>query len=300
MKQRKADMAYRSRAHRHPAHSPHTRRPRARPTPAGRKGSDSLGRQQNEYVESWLNNAERNESRPAHKSGSRAPTDRSTALITSAPSLPTHPPRLGPRRAISGDLGPRRAISGDLALSRAISGPRRAISGDLGASLARRHTCSKRKEVGGRRSRPIQSAVVAGFLAPGSSPDGCCAGQQTIGRRDDAPSGTLPPPPGYCRTSALSGGIFPSRFLGPRQRRRTSRPPTCAAITAVIVGAAPLGARACPACPPAKAGAKANSTAKAGARAKSTAWLVPRLKGSPLSLSSLSTLCLSTFSLSLP
>ena len=55
---RKADMAYRSRAHRHPAHPPppraphlvalgptdipHTRRPRARPTSAGRKGSDSL------------------------------------------------------------------------------------------------------------------------------------------------------------------------------------------------------------------------------------------------------------------
>ena len=208
---------------------------------------------------------------PAHRSGSRASSSPSTALITSAPSLPTHPPRLGPRRAISGDL----------ALSRAISGPRRAISGDLGASLARRHTCSKRKEVGGRRSRPIQSAVVAGFLAPGSSPDGCCAGQQTIGRRDDAPSGTLPPPPGYCRTSALSGGIFPSRFLGPpatptdfpsphlrRNHRRDCR--RCA--------------RACPACPPAKAGAKANSTAKAGARAKSTAWLVPRLKGSPLSV----------------
>ena len=51
-------MAYRSRAHRHPAHPPHTRRPRARPAPAGRKGSDSLGWQQNEYVESWLNNAE--------------------------------------------------------------------------------------------------------------------------------------------------------------------------------------------------------------------------------------------------
>ena len=50
MKQRKADMAYRSRAHRHPADSPHPRRPRARPTPAGRKGSDSLGRQQNEYL----------------------------------------------------------------------------------------------------------------------------------------------------------------------------------------------------------------------------------------------------------
>ena len=141
---------------------------------------------------------------PAH-----APrADRSTALSTSAPSLPTHPPRPGPRRAISGDL----------ALSRAISGPRRAISGDLGASLARRHTCSKRKEVGGRRSRPIQSAVVAGFLAPGSSPDGCCAGQQTIGRRDDAPSGTLPPPPGYCRTNALrtAAEFFPrASFLGP-------------------------------------------------------------------------------------
>ena len=106
-----------------------------------------MGWQQNEYVESWLNNAERNESRPAHKSGSRAPTDRSTALITSAPSLPTHPPRPGPRRAISGDL----------ALSRAISGPRRAISGDLGASLARRHTCSKkgraRLEPRGSRAR---------------------------------------------------------------------------------------------------------------------------------------------------
>ena len=145
---------------------------------------------------------------PAHKSGSRASSLPSTALNTSAPSLPTHPPRPGPRRAISGDLG----------RSRAISGPRRAISGDLGASLARRHTCSKRKEVGGRRSRPIQSAVVAGFLAPGSSPDGCCAGQQTIGRRDDAPSGTLPPPPGYCRTNALrtAAEFFPrASFLGP-------------------------------------------------------------------------------------
>ena len=37
MKQRKADMAHRSRAHRQ------TSRTLARPTPAGRKGSDSLG-----------------------------------------------------------------------------------------------------------------------------------------------------------------------------------------------------------------------------------------------------------------
>ena len=60
------------------------------------------------------------------------------------------------------DLGPRRAISGDLALSRAISGPRRAISGDLGASLARRHTCSKkgraRLEPRGSRARSVLAA----------------------------------------------------------------------------------------------------------------------------------------------
>jgi len=81
---------------------PHTRRPRAPPTPAGRKGSDIWdgNRTSNKRVSCtpcrMCKNAERNESRPAPKSGSRAPTDRSTALITSAPSLPTQstdPPR---------------------------------------------------------------------------------------------------------------------------------------------------------------------------------------------------------------
>ena len=148
-----------------------------------------MGRQQNEYVESWLNNAERNESRPAHKSGSRAPTDRSTALNTSAPSLPTHPPRPGPRRAISGraisgDLGPRRVTSGDLAQSRAIPElhatplhptpphppPRRAISGDLGASLARRHTCSKKEGPGW--SHGAHEDVLARFSPPRPAPLG--------------------------------------------------------------------------------------------------------------------------------
>ncbi len=38
MKQRKADMAYRSRAHRHPAHSPHTRRPPRAPHPGRERG----------------------------------------------------------------------------------------------------------------------------------------------------------------------------------------------------------------------------------------------------------------------
>ena len=129
-------------------------------------------------------------------------TDHFRPLALNPSTSPRAAPRdLGRSRAISGDLGTR----GRAALSRAISAERRSRGGT---------PAQKRKEVGGRRSRPIQSAVVAGFLAPGSSPDGCCAGQQTIGRRDDAPSGTLPPPPGYCRTSALSGGIFPSlRFF---------------------------------------------------------------------------------------
>ena len=43
--------------------------------------------------------------------GSRASSLPSTALVTSAPSLPTHPPRPGPRRAISGDLALSRVIS---------------------------------------------------------------------------------------------------------------------------------------------------------------------------------------------
>ena len=47
-----------------PTDIPHTRRPRARPTPAGRKGSDSLG--QTRYLALRMcENAERNESRPA-------------------------------------------------------------------------------------------------------------------------------------------------------------------------------------------------------------------------------------------
>ena len=103
-KQSKADMAYRSRAHRHHAHSPHTRRPRARPTPAGRKGSDSLGRRQPEYVESWLNNAD-------NKRGWSGSQVRLTRLELTlyrtdhfrplAPN-PSTSPRAAPR-----DLGPR-------------------------------------------------------------------------------------------------------------------------------------------------------------------------------------------------
>ena len=202
---------------------PHTRRtpaaPRARPTPAGREGSDSLGWQQTEYVESWLNNADKGlgwsgpQVRLTRPDLTLYRTDHFRPL---APNPST--PRLGPRRAFSGDLARSRAISElhatPLHPTPPHPPPRRAISGDLGASLARRHTCSKRKEVWRqevtphperRRRRVFGPRVVARRLLR--------AGQQTIGRRDDAPSGTLPPPPGYCRTSALSGGIFPSRFL---------------------------------------------------------------------------------------
>ena len=74
------------------------------------------------------------------------------------------------RYAEERDLGPRRAISGDLALSRAISGPRRAISGDLGASLARRHTCSKKEGPGW--SHGAHEDVLARFSPPRSAPLG--------------------------------------------------------------------------------------------------------------------------------
>ena len=126
---------------------------------------------------------------PAPKSGSRASSSPSTALNTSAPSLPTHPLRPGPRRvisgrAISGDLGPRRVTSGDLAQSRAIPKlhatplhpapphppPRRAISGDLGASLARRHTCSKKEGPGW--SHGAHEDVLARFSPPRPAPLG--------------------------------------------------------------------------------------------------------------------------------
>ena len=97
-------VAYRSRAHRHPAHPPHTRRTRARPTSAGRKGSDSLGLQ----VEIPRTPCARTQGKckpDGSQATSCAPSSPSTALNTSAPSLPTHPPR-----AISRNLGaPRHA-----------------------------------------------------------------------------------------------------------------------------------------------------------------------------------------------
>ena len=263
-----------------------------------------MGRRQPEYVESWLNNADNKRG----WSGSQVRLTRLELTIYRtehfrplAPNPPTSPraaPRdLGRSRAISGDLGaPRLSTPPHLthrraALSRAISERR-----SRGVTPAQK---GRRLEAGGHA--PSRAPSSPGFWPPGRRP--------TVAARGSRPSdGATTPRPARSPLHPAIAARTPSgqrrKFslalpsLGPRQRRRTSRPPTCAAITAVIVGAAPLGACACPACPPAKAGAKANSTAKAGARAKSTAWLVPRLKGSPLSLSSLSTL--STFSLSLP
>ena len=142
----------------------------------------------------------------------------STAHAPRADHLPhctLPPPRSQPIHLASARAAQSRAISRNLGRSRGRAAPSRAISErrSRGGTPAQ-----KRKEVGGRRSRPIQSAIVAGFLAPGSPPDGCCAGQQTIGRRDDAPSGTLPPPPGYCHTSAATPTDFPSPH--PRRNHR--------------------------------------------------------------------------------
>ena len=103
-----------------------------------------------------------------------APTDRSTALATSAPLLPTHPPRLGPRRAIPGDLALSRAIpelhATPLHPTPPHPPPRRAISGDLGASLARRHTCSKKEGPGW--SHGAHEDVLARFSPPRPAPLG--------------------------------------------------------------------------------------------------------------------------------
>ena len=205
------------------------------------------------------------------------------------------PPRSQPIHHASGRAARSRAISRYLGRSRGRAALSRAISErrSRGVTPAQK---GRRLEAGGHA--PSRAPSSPGFWPPGRRP--------TVAARGSRPSdgATTPRParsplhPAIAARAPSAAEFFPRASLGHRQRRRTSRPPTCAAITAVIVGAAPLGACACPACPPAKAGAKANSTAKAGARANSTAWLVPRLKGSPLSLSSLSTL--STFSLSLP
>ena len=157
-------MAYRSRAHRHPGSRTPAAPARAPPRP-GERGVTVWDGDSPSMLSPGSTTQGTRGGGPAHKSGSRASSLTSTALNTFAPSLPTHPPRPGPRRAISGhaisgDLGPRRVTSGDLAQSRAIPElhatplhptpphppPRRAISGDLGASLARRHTCSKKRK----------------------------------------------------------------------------------------------------------------------------------------------------------
>ena len=223
-------------------------------------------------------NAERNESRPAHKSGSRAPADRSiyrTGHFRPLAPNPSTSPRAVAGRAAPRNLGRSRAISGDLGAA-----PRHL---GISRSVARAAAHLLKKEGGWRQvaggHAPSRAPSSPGFWPPGRRP--------TVAARGSRPSdGATTPRP-------ARSPLHPAIAARARQRRRTSRPPTCAAITAVIVGAAPLGACACPACPPAKAGAKANSTAKAGARAKSTAWLVPRLKGSPLSLPLCSLLSLS-------
>ena len=172
---------------------------------------------------------------PAHRSGSRASSLPSTALNTFAPSLPTHPPRPGPRRAISGraisgDLGPRRVTSGDLALSRAIPElhatplhptpphppPRRAISGDLGASLARRHTCSKKEGPGW--SHGAHEDVLARFSPPRPAPLGPV--RRRPARR--VPRPVHADPCAHRSSSALLGLLLRSR----RGTRRYSLPPT--------------------------------------------------------------------------
>ena len=170
---------------------------------------------------------------------------------------PSTSPRAAPR-----DLGRSRAISGDLGAAPRYLGRSRSVA-RAAAHLLKK---GRRLEAGGHA--PSRAPSSPGFWPPGRRP--------TVAARGSRPSdGATTPRPARSPLHPAIAARTPSGqrrnfslalpSLGPRQRRRTSRPPTCAAITAVIVGAAPLGACACPACPPAKAGAKANSTAKAGA-----------------------------------
>ena len=117
------------------------------PTPAGRKGSDSLGWQQPEYVESWLNNAD-------NKRGWSGSQVRLTRLELTlyrtghfrplAPN-PSTPPRAAPR-----DLGPR-----DLGRSRGRAALSRAISRYLGRSRGR---AALSRAISERRSRGVTPA----------------------------------------------------------------------------------------------------------------------------------------------
>ena len=126
--------------------------------------------------------------------------------------------------------------SGELALSRAISGPRCAISGDLGASLARRHTCSKKEGPGW--SHGAHEDVLARFSPPRPAPLGPV--RRRPARRVPRPvtptparTAHLQPSRGYSRAHAGPGGdsLPPTsdglgRFCAP-WRLRMSRVPAC-------------------------------------------------------------------------
>ena len=114
-------MAYRSRAHRHPAHPP----PPARAPPRPGERGVTVWDGQPEYVESWLNNA-------GNKRGWSGSQVRLTRLELNiyrtghfrplAPN-PSTPPRAAPR-----DLGRSRAISGDLGAAPRYLGRSRSVA----------------------------------------------------------------------------------------------------------------------------------------------------------------------------
>ena len=188
---------------------------------------------QPEYVESWLNNA-------GNKRGWSGSQVRLTRLELNiyrtghfrplAPN-PSTPPRAAPR-----DLGRSRAISGDLGAAPRYLGRSRSVA--RAASHLLKKEGGWRQEPGGHA--PSRAPSSPGFWPPGRRP--------TVAARGSRPSdgATTPRParsplhPAIAARAPSAAEFFPRASLGPRQRRRTSRPPTCAAITAVIVGAAPL------------------------------------------------------------
>ena len=132
-------------------------------------------------------------------------------LNTSAPSLPTHPPRLGPRRATRAaprNLGRSRAISGDLGAAPRYLGRSRSVA--RAASHLLKKEGGWRQEVTPhperRRRRVFGPRVVARRLLRGAA-DHRTARRRPV--RHAPPSTRLLPH----ERPQDSGGIFPSRFL---------------------------------------------------------------------------------------
>ena len=181
MNKRKADMAYRSRAHRHPSHPRTPAAPARAPPRPGERGV-TVWDCKPEYVESWLNNA----GNKRRWSGSQVRLTRPELAIYRtehfrplAPN-PSTPPRAAPR-----DLGRSRAISGDLGAAPRYLGRSRSVA--RAASHLLKKEGGWRQEVTPhperRRRRVFGPRVVARRLLRGAADHRTARRRPTASRR---------------------------------------------------------------------------------------------------------------------